>query len=859
MFIDSRDKKNRDLDMVIAVAAHEIAGFDEMYFNDKKVWDKDTGIDPILDGWADPEFHTGVPGDPASPKLLARNKLWTANHKLEGIAYVVITLRHSATKFPGGIPNISFVLRGNNTITDPRDESIGYTNNAALCIRDFLIDTTLGLGTPLDEIDDASFIAGANLSDEAVALAEGGDEPRYLLDGEFDANTQYRSIIESMLSAMGARLTYTSGKFKLVNPVFTAPTVTINESHLRGSINVKTRQSRRDVFNGVRGVYAPAADNFVLSDYPPVVSDAFQQADGEPFFRDLPLPFTTSTSMAQRLAKAELLRGRRQITAVLPVNLAAMALSPGDKVAITIDRFGWAAKTFEVESWAFSVVNDGALGIDLSIVETDAAVFDWNTSDQQPHVAGVPTNLPDGFTITAPGLTASEEERTFNEEVVNLLIIDAGSSDQFFESFEVEYKLFTESIWRAAGRTATGRFEIVKVADGSTYDIRGRVRSVTGVLSDYTQISYTVNGTTTPPADVTGLTAAPSGLLTVLDWIPLTDLRLSHYIVRHTPKVAGASWETATIIVPKVARPASTVSVASRPGTYLVKAVDKLGRVSVNAATIVSPIAATDGLNVVQTITESPGFAGTHTSTENSGSGLTLQGTVLFDSAAGNFDDAAGNFDAASLPFSTTGTYEFASAFFDLGDVFTSRIFADLQFDATGGASAFDAQPGNFDAAEGLFDSFGAGEAPGLAAWIEMATTQDDPGGTPTWTAWAQLGVHEAEARAFKFRARLTSNDDSASPLVTTLGVTVDMPDRIASGQDVQSGTAAGGDVIVFDNAFLETPAIGISPQNMAQGDFFEILAKAATGFTVRFKDSSGFVIDRLYDWDAKGFGRVLT
>ncbi len=48
------------------------------------------------------------------------------------------------------------------------------------------------------------------------------------------------------------------------------------------------------------------------ADYPPVVSAVFSIEPGESLFRVLELPFTTSASMAQRLAKVELLRRRQQ-------------------------------------------------------------------------------------------------------------------------------------------------------------------------------------------------------------------------------------------------------------------------------------------------------------------------------------------------------------------------------------------------------------------------------------------------------------------------------------------------------------------------------------------------------------------
>ena len=838
VFVDIRDAadKNDFLDMVICVAGHEIESFEEMYFGDDKIWDKDTGvISEYTDRIIGLEFHTGTPGDSASPFLLANNSKWKSTHKLNGIAYVVISLRHSAEKFPSGIPNLTWVVKGKKFF-DPRDSSTAYSSNAALCIRDYLTNDYYGFGASSDEIDDTSFITGANLSDESVDLDAGGTENRYECHGVLDTNIQYGAAIESLLTSMGARITYTGGKFRLINPEYNAPTLTLDETHARGPIQVQTRRSRRDAFNGVRGVFASAADNYVEMDYPAIISTTFEQEDGEPIFRDLPLPFTTSPSMAQRLAKVALLQGRSQISAVKPVNLAAMELVPGDTVAVDNTRFGWSAKAFEVQSWSFVTAADGALGIDLALSETSAAIFDWTTSEEQEHIAGLPTNLPDGFSITAPGLAISEEDRAFSEDVVTVMIIDATSSDRFFESVEVEYKLASESTYRAAGRAASTRFEVLKVAAGSTYDIRARVKSVTGVLSSYSTTSYAVNGGSVAPPDVTGLTASPAGPHTALDWTPVDDLRLSHYIVRHTPRTSAAAWESSTVIVPKVARPASSVTVASRPGTYLVKAVNKKGLLSTNAATILSPVTGTDGLNVVSTITENPGFAGSKTNVVVDGSYLKLSGT----------------------PFLSSGTYEFASVV-DLGAIYTSRVFANIQFGATGGSAAFDAQVGNFDDAPGLFDDMGVTDSPGLAAWLEMATTRDDPGGSPTWTAWAQLGVHEVEARGLKFRGQLTTEDTEASPLVSVMEVTIDMPDRTESGQDVQSGTAAGGDVITFAAAFNATPAIGIGPQDMAQGDFFEILAKASTGFTVRFKNSGGTVIDVKYDWDAKGFGKVLA
>ena len=52
-------------------------------------------------------------------------------------------------------------------------------------------------------------------------------------------------------------------------------------------------------------------------------------------------------------------------------------------------------------------------------------------------------------------------------------------------------------------------------------------------------------------------------------------------------------------------------------------------------------------------------------------------------------------------------------------------------------------------------------------------------------------------------------------------------------------------------------PTIGITPQNLASGDYFELSSISRTGFTVTFKDSSDAIVDRNFDYMATGFGKA--
>ena len=105
----------------------------------------------------------------------------------------------------------------------------------------------------------------------------------------------------------------------------------------------------------------------------------------------------------------------------------------------------------------------------------------------------------------------------------------------------------------------------------------------------------------------------------------------------------------------------------------------------------------------------------------------------------------------------------------------------------------------------------------------------------------------------------MTSLDENSSPTVSILQVTVDMPDRIASGADITSGTSAGGKVVNFTPAFKAVPAIGIAAQNLAQGDYYTITSKSASSFTIKFLNSSGTVVDRTFDYVAQGYGELAA
>ena len=105
----------------------------------------------------------------------------------------------------------------------------------------------------------------------------------------------------------------------------------------------------------------------------------------------------------------------------------------------------------------------------------------------------------------------------------------------------------------------------------------------------------------------------------------------------------------------------------------------------------------------------------------------------------------------------------------------------------------------------------------------------------------------------FKFRVVLISRDLASTPVVSEVTVTIDMQDRIFSGNNITSG--AGTKTVTFTNPYKSVNyAVGITSEDMATGDYFIVENKTVNAFNVTFKNSSNSAVSKTFDFIAKGF-----
>lgn len=517
VYLESTGDSNEYLHLVITLATHELSSIDEVYFNDELVWDGG-----YQDNWGDVceiTPHLGADDQAADANLVSRITDWTTAHKLSGVAYLYVRLKYDQDKFAAGIPNISAVVNGRKVWTGATTE---FSNNPVWCLRDYLLDDTYGMGITEAELNTQAFADAAAVCNEQVTTST-GTQNRYTMDGVVDLSKQRSTIIEEMLTSMGGVFTYSGGEFYIHASKYYAPTYSFSESDITGEIAIQTKQSRRDLYNGVKGVFTSADDNFIAMDYPPIISDAYALEDGDPLYLDINLPYTTDPIRAQRLAKLILLQGRQQISATIPLNLKGLQVKIGDFIQLNNARLGWTNKVFRVTNYELNIDSSGVLGTNLQVIETSASIYDWSTSDETPFVSGLTTNLPAYYDVSVPTNLSTTAGALIQTDGTVLSYIDVSwdNNDAFALSYEIQYRKGSDTFKSVITHNTSYRLENIEA--GGSYDIKVRAINRLGARSAFVSGALLGVSDSAAPAVPTSVTAEGGYQAITLRWTNPAD------------------------------------------------------------------------------------------------------------------------------------------------------------------------------------------------------------------------------------------------------------------------------------------------------------------------------------------------
>ena len=552
-------EKNKYLDFVVVVAAHEVNAIREIYFDDYMAW-QDGTYQVVREGSSNPWSNrlqiTVFDGTQttAHAELVDAYDDYTSDHKLLGCAYVHLRFEFDQGYYPTGVPGLSFVVEG-KPVYDPRkdstsdeyDSSLGvsthrsddsttweHTSNPALCLRDYLTDSFLGMGIPESKIDDASFHALADLAEEQVDYSASDSHNRYSLDGKVNMSNNPEDIIRDMLSTFNGELLYSGGKFFVSGGQYIAPTITLTEDNMFGELNITTARPRSDTFNAVKGVFFDEDNNFIETDYPAQTSSTFQTEDGgDQIFVDHQLPMTTNNFRAQRLARMSLKKSRDKFFVTGVFDMSAIRLKVGDTVTINHSRYFASGKIFKIQSWEMLFDADGAIKVELGLLEENSDRYNFDYTTEQGDVTVVSAIRSTPIDVEPPTEFINTETTRIAADGSILPAFQLNwipSQTDSVDRYELQYRRTLPTPAEPLSTTLFvygQQYVITNVVPGATYEIKIRAYTSLGTPSAFATLTETVTGDTTAPGIPTVNDIIKSDNKITLEFVAPADLDTS--------------------------------------------------------------------------------------------------------------------------------------------------------------------------------------------------------------------------------------------------------------------------------------------------------------------------------------------
>ena len=408
-FVGLGGTDNKDLYHAIALTGHEVEDITDVHFDLEVITDAQisgtnvtagtygpTSDDPLVTitqinrrlGASDQTYDTLL------QTFVGAN--WSTAHRTRGIATISTkwTLTDSSQqlwdrKKP---QNIKALVKGKKDIYDPRlDTSAGanptnatyqqWSDNPALCVANYLTDTKFGLSIPVSKIDWVAVETAADACDVTVTVPNSGTQKRFTANGVLFATDTHRANINKLLSSMNGSLVYSNGIYTIRAGIYEAPTESLTEDDLAGAISVKTSVERGQRVNTIRPIFIDPAQHHKSVEAPEVsITAAVSRDNDEVLTKDIELPFTNSSFMAQRIAHKQIQMSDQQKVLTFPANLTGLRIDVGDRVSVTVEELNYSNKVFRCASWSFSDTQDGV--VNLTLLEDDAGSYADPTANE---------------------------------------------------------------------------------------------------------------------------------------------------------------------------------------------------------------------------------------------------------------------------------------------------------------------------------------------------------------------------------------------------------------------------------------------------------------------------------------------
>lgn len=416
-----------------------------------------------------------------------------------GCPYVIATSLVNEELFTG-LPSYKFALNGVKFYDPSRDSTVGgsgahrWSNPAtwggdgdklpAVQIYNILRGMTASgqwfygpQGMTSARLPAASWIAAINKC-RATITSGGAAVPTYRSGGEISVSAPVADAVEAILTTCQGRLAETGGVYKLHVGAPGAASFAFTD----GEILSTEEQSftpffgLADTINGIAAKYPSPAEGWNTKVAPPIYrTDLEALAGNRRLMADVSLNLVPYADQVQRLMLSALLEAQRarRHTLVLPPDY--FGVEPGDVMAWTSNRNGYAVKLFRVDG----VVDKANLDVMVDLTEVDPSDYDWDdTTDYRVPVDGPVGPLrppPQQIVIwSVEAVVLNDNSGTARRPAIKFNW-DADISDVKAVALEVRLAGTTTVEWR--GRTdnvETGSVIVGPFLPDTNYEGRGR-------------------------------------------------------------------------------------------------------------------------------------------------------------------------------------------------------------------------------------------------------------------------------------------------------------------------------------------------------------------------------------------------
>jgi len=542
-------KKNEYLYIALALCEGEVESISDIEIDDYPITDprfETLTVTPgtygeiITSSLLSIQTFNGSDAQTAS-SILSETSKWDSTHQLNGVAYIAIRLKWDEDVF-SGIPDITAVVKGRK-VYDPRTDTTAWSNNPALCIRDYLTDERYGKGLPETAINDTLFgDAAYDIESFIVTPYSGGSNLQiFQCNAVLDTGEEIFRNVERLLLGCRGFLPYSDGQYGLVIDQSKTSSLTIDAEKIIGGISIQGEE-KKEKFNRVLVQFPNPStdwqpDQAIWPDAGSAEETQFLSEDGDTLLVDeIDIETITNYYAARDFARIFCLRSRNALRCSLQVTSEAINLVVGDVVSVTHPTPGWTAKPFQVEEMMLNY--DGTVA--LNLIEYDSTIYAYDASSEETTYPD--TDLPDPLTVESP----------------TVLIVVPGA--EVLEDGSIN--AYVSLAWTASDDALVNRYDVVVFSDGGDENyylsVDGTTARVNGLVAgnDYTvnvrainsagnrsgalSDTFTAVGDSVAPGVPTGISVQGNFKSIDLFWTNATDSDLSYVEVKEsTTEVEG--------------------------------------------------------------------------------------------------------------------------------------------------------------------------------------------------------------------------------------------------------------------------------------------------------------------------------